>query len=82
MRIFWKLIGEYFFISGLSLFIAGMILKFNNPLGLIISGILLFFIGVITKIIIGVNEEVESGIPIYLLQEIKKYLERINNKRK
>jgi|TARA_Y100000034_G_C6833391_1_gene376397 hypothetical protein len=38
MEVAWKLLGEYFFVAGLSLFIVGVTQIFNNSFGIAIAG--------------------------------------------
>ena len=44
-----KMLGEYFWIVGLSLLVVGATLIWKNPLGIFLSGLILFLIGVVIK---------------------------------
>lgn len=71
MKFWWKIIGEYFFIVGLSLTVSGAIVIFSNPGGIIFSGIILFLVGFVIKLMIADQEEIISNIPSHLIKKRK-----------
>lgn len=42
--------GDYWFTAGLSLIVVGATQIFNNPYGILFSGITIFFVGAILKV--------------------------------